>query len=55
MTLVAVVVKRSRARNTFTYWGGILNPKAAYYVRRVTSKTNPRDPLTAIAKELSNA
>lgn len=50
--LVSVVVKKGKLKASFPFWGGLLNPAAAYYVRRVTSKTNPQQELNTIKESL---
>lgn len=37
MTLIPVIKKRSRLCGVAKYWGGLLNPKAHYYVQRTES------------------
>lgn len=45
MTLIPVIQKRSRLTHVSKYWGGLLNPKARYYVKRMESNTNPINKL----------
>jgi hypothetical protein len=52
MFLIPVVVKKSKLKNSFPYWGGLLNPDARYYVRKVTSKNNPQQQLETIKRSL---
>lgn len=52
MKLVSVVIKRGRLKASIPFWGGVLNPQQKYYVRRVTSKTNPLAHLNVVKEEL---
>lgn len=57
MRLITVVIKKSKLKATFPFWGGILNPAAVhgsgYYVRRGTYKVNPVQQLESVRKELA--
>lgn len=46
--MTVVVIKRSRLAHHSKYWGGVLNVKKHYYVRKVSSNVNPLNQLKEI-------